>query len=75
MPKLTRDESAAIFAYLARGGAIRVYAPNARALPPSYRDDSPRPPRIYCINLPIAVYHASSNVYPDDCGALIPTEL
>jgi len=59
---LTHTESAAIFAYLMHGGAIRVYAPNARALPPSYRDDSPRPPRFYCINSPVATYTESATI-------------
>jgi len=62
MPKLTRDESAAIFAYLSHGGAIRVYAPNARALPPDYRDSDSNPPRIYCINSPVATYTESATI-------------
>ena len=59
---LTHTESAAIFAYLMRGGAIHVYAPNARALPPSYRDSDSNPPSIYCINLPISTYTESATI-------------
>ena len=62
MPKLTLAESRAIYAYLSHGGAIRVYAPNARALPPSYRDSDSNPPSIYCINLPISTYTESATI-------------
>ena len=61
MPKLTRDESAAIFAYLARG-VVSVYATRARALPPDYRDSDSNPPSIYCINLPISTYTESATI-------------
>ena len=44
------------------GGAIHVYAPNARALPPSYRDSDSNPPSIYCINLPISTYTESATI-------------
>lgn len=58
---LSYAESAAIFAYLFSGGAIHVYKRGARALPPSYRDDSPRPPRIYCLNTPESEYRLYPN--------------
>ena len=51
---LSAESAAAIFAYLLRGGAVNRYAIGARALPPSYHDSNPKPPRIYCIHNPVA---------------------
>lgn len=49
--------AAPVFAYLASGGAVSVYKPGARALPPSYSDSNPKPPRFYCLHNPESVYH------------------
>ena len=62
MPKLTLAESRAIYAYLASGGVVSVYATRARALPPDYRDSDSNPPRIYCINSPVATYTESATI-------------
>lgn len=53
---LSPDTARAIFAYLARGGAVSVYATGARALPPSYTDANPTRPRFYCHHKPESVY-------------------
>lgn len=53
---LAPAEAAAVFSYLASGGTICVYKPGARALPPSYSDKNPKPPRVYCVHAPESVY-------------------
>lgn len=53
---LSPESARAIFAYLARGGAVSVYATGARALPPSYTDANPKAPRFYCVHSPVTSY-------------------